>query len=55
MPNIGELACLEVKMVGKPYALVGQIRFDERGQDFGLRTALNGHEAGNVGYSQWLP
>jgi len=50
----GKLACLEVKMVGKPYALVGQVRFDEGGQDFGLGTTLNGHEAGNGGYSQGL-
>ena len=41
-------------MVGKPYALVGQVRFDEGGQDFGLGTTLNGHEAGNGGYSQGL-
>jgi len=27
MPRIGALACLEVKMIGKPYALVGQVRF----------------------------
>src|SRR3990167_419995 len=50
----GKLACLEVKMVGKPYALVGHVRFDEGGQDFGLGTTLNGHEAGNGGYSQGL-
>ncbi len=41
-------------MVGKPYALVGQVRFDEGGQDFFLRMTLNGHEAGNGGYSQGL-
>ena len=41
-------------MIGKPYALVGQVRFDEGGQDFGLGTTLNGHEAGNGGYSQGL-
>ena len=51
---IGALACLEVKMIGKPYALVGQVRFDEGGQDFYLWTILNGHEAGNGGYSQGL-
>ena len=54
MLRIGALACLEVKMIGKPYALVGQVRFDEGGQDFGLGTTLNGHEAGNGGYSQGL-
>ena len=41
-------------MIGKPYALVGQVRFDEGGQDFYLWTILNGHEAGNGGYSQGL-
>ena len=52
MPRIGALACLEVKMIGKPYALVGHVRFDEGGQDCCLRTTLNGHEAGNGGHSQ---
>ena len=41
-------------MVGKPYAGKLHIRFDEGGQDFGLGTTLNGHEAGNGGYSQGL-
>jgi hypothetical protein len=54
MLRIGALACLEVKMIGKPYALVGHVRFDEGGQDFYLWTILNGHEAGNGGYSQGL-
>ena len=52
MPNIGELACLEMKMIGKPYAEDPQVRFDEGGQDFLLRMILNGHEAGNRGYFQ---
>ncbi len=33
MPRIGGLVCLEVKMIGKPYALVGHVRFDEGGLD----------------------
>ena len=49
-----KLACLEVKMIGKPYAGKLQVRFDEGGQDFFLRMTLNGHEAGNGGYSQGL-
>ena len=52
MPRIGALACLEVKMIGKPYAGELQVRFDEGEQDFTPRTNLNGHEAGNGGYSQ---
>ena len=52
MPNIGELARLEVKMIGKPYAGELHVRFDEGEQDFVLRKILNGHEAGNGGYSQ---
>ena len=51
-PRIGELARLEVKVIGKPYAGKLQVRFDEGGQDFFLRMTLNGHEAGNGGYSQ---
>jgi len=50
----GKLVCLEVKMIGKPYAGKLQVRFDEGGQDFGLGTTLNGHEAGNGGHSQGL-
>jgi len=53
-PRIGELARLEVKVIGKPYAGKLQVRFDEGGQDFFLRMTLNGHEAGNGGYSQGL-
>src|SRR5439155_1524650 len=34
MPPIGALACLEVKMIGKPYAGELQVRFDEGEQDF---------------------
>ena len=52
MPNIGELACLEMKMIGKPYAGELQVRFDEGEQDFVPRTILNGHEVGNDRYSQ---
>ena len=52
MLRIGALARLEVKMIGKPYALVGHVRFDEGEQDFTPRTNLNGHETGNGGYSQ---
>ena len=50
--SIGALACLEVKMIGKPYAGELHVRFDEGEQDFVLRKILNGHEAGNGGYSQ---
>ena len=52
MPAIGEFACLEVKMIGKPYAGELQVRFDEGEQDFVPWTILNGHEVGNDGYSQ---
>jgi hypothetical protein len=31
MPPIGALACLEVKMIGKPYAGELHVRFDEGG------------------------
>ncbi len=54
MLPMGTLVCLEVKMIGKPYAGKLQVRFDEGGQDFFLRTTLNGHEAGNGGYGQGL-
>jgi len=47
-----EFACLEVKMIGKPYAGELHVRFDEGEQDFVSRKILNGHEAGNSGYSQ---
>jgi len=49
---IGALARLEVKMIGKPYVGELQVRFDEGEQDFVLWKTLNGHEAGNSGYSQ---
>jgi hypothetical protein len=52
MPRIGALACLEVKMIGKPYAGELHVRFDEREQDCVSGTILHGHEAGNGGYSQ---
>jgi hypothetical protein len=51
---IGELVCLEVKMIGKPYAGELQVRFDEGEQDIILRSILNGHEVGNDGYGQGL-
>jgi len=54
MPPMGALACLEVKMIGKPYAGKLHVRFDEGGQDCCRWTTLNGHEAGNGGYSQGL-
>ena len=41
-------------MIGKPYAGKLHVRFDEGGLDFYLWTILNGHEAGNGGYSQGL-
>jgi hypothetical protein len=52
MPAIGEFACLEMKMIGKPYAGELQVRFDEGEQDFVPWRILNGHEVGNDGYSQ---
>jgi len=39
-------------MIGKPYAGELHVRFDEGEQDFVSRKFLNGHEAGNGGYSQ---
>jgi hypothetical protein len=39
-------------MIGKPYAGELHVRFDEGEQDFVSRKILNGHEAGNGGYSQ---
>jgi hypothetical protein len=52
MPSIGEIARPEVKMIGKPYAVEPQVRFDEGEQDFVSRKILHGHEAGNGGDSQ---
>ncbi len=49
---IGEFVCLEMKMIGKPYAEDLQVRFDEGEQDCVPGTILNGHEVGNDGYSQ---
>ena len=49
MPRIGALACLEVKMIGKPYAGELHVRFDEGEQVLVARQILNGHEAGNGG------
>ena len=48
-PPIGALACLEVKMIGKPYAGELHVRFDEGEQVFVARHILHGHEAGNGG------
>jgi hypothetical protein len=52
MPGIAELARFEMKMIGKPYAVAPQVRFDEGEQDFVTRKILHGHEAGNGGHSQ---
>ena len=52
MLAIGEFVCLEMKMIGKPYAGDRQVRFDEGEQDCVPGTILNGHEIGNDGYSQ---
>ena len=52
MPNTGKLRCLEMKMIGKPYAGKPHVRFDEGEQDFVLWKTLNGHDAGNGGYGQ---
>jgi hypothetical protein len=49
---IGELACFERKMIGKPYAGELHVRFDEGEQDLVSWTSLNGHAVGNDGYSQ---
>ena len=38
-------------MIGKPYAGQLRVRFDEGGLDGCLWATLNGHEAGNGGYS----
>ncbi len=54
MLPMGARERLEVKMIGKPDAGELHVRFDEGGQDGGRGTALNGHEAGNGGYSQGL-
>ncbi len=35
--RIGKLACLEVTMIGKPYAGELHLLFDDGGQDFLLR------------------
>ena len=52
MPDIGQLASFEVKMIGKPYAGELQVRFDEGERDFVPWTILNGHEVGDDGYGQ---
>jgi len=52
--SIAYLACLEVKMIGKPSAGKLHAGFDEGGLDGCLWITLNGPEAGNGGYSQGL-
>ncbi|MCH7911750.1 MAG: hypothetical protein IH856_01750 [Deltaproteobacteria bacterium] len=44
----------EVKMIGKPSGGKLHAGLDEGGLDGGLWATLNGHEAGNSGYSQGL-
>ena len=44
----------EVKMIGKPSGGKLHAGLDEGGLDGGLWATLNGHEAGNGGYSQEL-
>jgi hypothetical protein len=51
-PRTGALACIEMKMIGKPYVGELQVRFDEGEQAFIPWTILYGHEAGNGGDSQ---
>jgi hypothetical protein len=46
------LVCLEMKMIGKPYAGELHVRFDAGEQDCASRMILYGHEAGNGGDSQ---
>ena len=41
-------------MIGKPSGEKLHAGFDEGGLDGGLWATLNGHEAGNSGYSQGL-
>ena len=48
-PTTSFIACLEVKMIGKPYAGELHVRFDEGEQVFVALQILNGHEAGNGG------
>ncbi len=45
------IVCLEVKMIGKPSGGKLHAGFDEGGLDDCLWATLNGHEAGNGGYS----
>ena len=44
MPDIGELACFEMKMIGKPDAGELHVRFDEGEQDFVPRPSLTAKE-----------
>jgi len=53
MPRTGALACLEMKMIGKPYVENYKYGFDE-GSRPTFHVILNGHEAENGGYSQGL-
>ena len=46
--------CRSEKTLGEPDVGNLQVRFDEGALETGLRSGLNGHEAGNGGYSQDL-
>ena len=46
--------CRTTKALGEPDAGNPQVRFDEGALETGLRSGLNGHEAGNGGHSQDL-
>jgi hypothetical protein len=46
--------CRTMKTLGEPDAGNPQVRFDEGALETDLRSGLNGHEAGNGGYSQDL-
>ncbi len=55
MPRISEFACLEVKMIGKPYAGELQVRFDEGGQDFFLWRSQTGTKLETADTAKDLP
>jgi hypothetical protein len=55
MPRIGALACLEVKMIGKPYAGELHVRFDEGGQDFFLWRSQTGTKLETADTAKDLP
>jgi hypothetical protein len=44
--------CRRGKALGEPYEGEPHVRFDEGALETELRRRLNGHEAGNGGYSQ---